>query len=151
MPTNRASTQGRAANRSNSLIAYSSFNSIVVPPKGHLGGLNARFSSFANTIQTRLNSSNGTTGGLGGTLEAQVNNAIAQVLRQPGNGTTTAVATYPAATSIATMVGGAGGVQPSMPPAQAALLREARITQADFLSLLDSMQPLSPYTDPGDA
>ena len=61
------------------------------------------------------------------------------------------MAAYPAATSIATLVGGAGGVQPSMPPAQAALLREARITQADFLSLLDSMQPLSPYTDPGDA
>jgi hypothetical protein len=116
-----------------------------------VGGLNARFSSFANTIQTRMNSSNGTTGVLGGTLEAQVNSALSQVMRQSGSSTTTAVATRPEDTSIASLVGGAGGVQPAMSPYQATLLREARITQADFLSILDTMQPLSPFTDPGDA
>jgi hypothetical protein len=151
MPTNRASAPGKQANRATALSAYQAFNKIVIPPAGHMGGLNARFSSFANTIQTRLNSSNGTTGGLGGTLEAQVDRALSQVLRQPGGGTGTEVATRPGDTSIASLVGGAGGVQPAMSPFQATLLREARITQADFLSILDSLQPLSPFTDPGDA
>src|ERR1700722_15794897 len=130
MPTNRASMLGKATNRSNALFAYAKYNNIVVPPAGHVGGLNARFSSFANTIQTRMNSSNGTTGVLGGTLEAQVNSALSQVMRQPGGGTTTAVATRPEDTSIASLVGGAGGVQPAMSPYQATLLRKARITQA---------------------
>jgi hypothetical protein len=151
MPTNRASMPGKATNRSVALSAYATYDHIVVPPTGVLGGLNARFSSFTNTIQTRLNSSNGTTGVLGGTLEAQVNGALSQVLRQPGNGTTTAVTTRPADTSIASLVGGGGGLQPTMSPFQASLLREARITQADFLSVLDTLQPLSPFTDPGDA
>jgi len=151
MPTNRASMPGKMTNRSVALSAYASYYHIVVPAGGHVGGLNARFSSFANTIQTRLNSSNGTTSVLGGTLEAQVNNALSQVLRQPGNGTATAVATRPADTSIASLVGGSGGLQPTMSPFQASLLREARITQADFLSVLDTLQPLSLFTDPGDA
>jgi hypothetical protein len=140
---------GKVANRSTALSTYITTLNIVAP-SSHMGGLNARFSSFANTIQTRLNSSNGTTGGLGGTLEAQVNSALSQVLRQNGNGATTAVATRPADTSITSMVGGGGGLQPAMSPYQAALLRESRITQADFLSILDSLQPLSPFTDPGD-
>ena len=153
MPTNRASGSQRRQSRGSALTGYISSNGIVVSPLSHMGGLNARFSSFANTIQTRLNSSNSTTGGLGGTLEAQVNSALSQVMRQSGNGngTTTAVATRPGDTSIASLVGGAGGVQPAMSPFQASLLREARIVQADFLSILDGLQPLSPFTDPGDA
>lgn len=151
MPTNRASGTLRQQSRASNLASYISINNIVVSKLSHLGGLNARFSSFANTIQTRLNSSNGTTGGLGGTLEAQVTSALSQVMRQSGNGTTTAVATRPEDASIASLVGGAGGAQPTMSPYQATLLREARITQADFLSILDTMQPLSPFTDPGDA
>jgi hypothetical protein len=151
MPTNRASMPRRAASRSNALYAYASYNNVVVPPAGALGAFNARFSSFANTFQTKLNASNGTGGGLGGTLEAQVDSALSQVMRQSGNGAATAVAVRPAETSIAALAGGAGGGQPSMSPYQAALLREARITQADFLSILDTLQPLSPFTDPGDA
>ena len=150
MPTNRASMSAKKDNRTNAFSAYITYNKLVIPPAGHLGGLNARFSSFANTIQTRLNSSNGTGGGLGGTLEAQVDRALSQVLRQPGGGTGTAVATRPEDLSITSLTGGGGGIQPAMSPFQAALLREARITQSDFLSILDSLQPLSPFTDPGD-
>jgi hypothetical protein len=148
MPTNRASM--KVGQRQSALTAYLITNGIVVPPQGQVNQLTARFSSFANTMQTRMNSSNGTGSSLGGTLEAQVDRALSQVLRQPGGGTATAVATRPGDTSIISLVGGAGGVQPSMSPYQASLLREGRITQADSLSVLDSLQPLSPFTDPGD-
>jgi hypothetical protein len=151
MPTNRAMAPNKQGNRAAALTAYSNFNNIIVPPVGRMNQLTARFSSFANTIQTRMNSSNGTGGALGGTLEAQVDRALSQVLRQPGNGGGgTAVATRATDTSVATMVGGAGGIQPAMSPYQATLLREARITQTDFLGILPSLQPLSPLTDPGD-
>jgi hypothetical protein len=149
MPTNRASMPSKVFNRNAALARYIHFNHIVVPPSGRLNKLTARFSSFANTVQTRINSSNGTGGGLGGTLEAQVDRALSQALRQPG-GVSTAVQTRPGDTSIATMVGGGGGSQPAMSPYQATLLREARIVQADILSILDNVQPLSPFTDPGD-
>lgn len=151
MPTNRASAPNKATNRAAALIAYSNYNDIVIPPVGRMNQLTARFSSFANTIQTRMNSSNGTGGTLGGTLEAQVDRALSQVLRQPGGGgAATAVATRATDTSVAAMVGGGGGVQPSMSPYQATMLREARIAQADFLGILPTLQPLSPFTDPGD-
>jgi hypothetical protein len=149
MPTNRASMTSKVNNRNAALARYIHFNHIVVPPSGRLNKLTARFSSFANTVQTRMNSSNGTGGALGGTLEAQVDRALSQALRQPG-GVSTAVQTRPADTSIATLVGGSGGSQPAMSPYQATLLREARIVQADILSILDNVQPLSPFTDPGD-
>jgi hypothetical protein len=138
---------GKAYNRLTALNAYITQNNIVVSG----GGLNARFSSFANTFQTRLNTSNGTNGALGGTLEAQVNGALAQVLRQAGNGTTTAVAARSADMSIATLVGGAGGVQPSMSPYHATLVRESHLVLGDAIALLSDLQPLSSFTDPGDA
>jgi hypothetical protein len=149
MPTNRAFMTNKVSNRNAALARYIEFNNIVVPPSGRLNKLTARFSSFANTVQTRINSSNGTGGALGGTLEAQVDRALSQALRQPG-GVSTAVQTRPADTGIAALVGGSGGVQPAMSPYQATLLREARIVQADILSMLDNAQPLSPFTDPGD-
>jgi hypothetical protein len=150
MPTNRAMMPNKQQNRAKALTYYNSFNDIVIPPRGRMNQLTARFSSFANTVQTRMNSSAGTVSALGGTLEAQVNGALSQVLRQSANGATTAVPTRPGDTSIASLVGGGGGVQPAMSPYQAALLREARITQADFLGVLPTLQPLSPFTDPGD-
>jgi hypothetical protein len=149
MPTNRASMQNKPSNRNTALARYIKVNNIVVPPTGRLNKLTARFSSFANTVQTRMNSSNGTGGALGGTLEAQVDRALSQALRQPGGGST-AVQTRPGDSSIATMVGGSGGSQPAMSPYQATMLREGRIVQADILSMLDNVQPLSPFTDPGD-
>jgi hypothetical protein len=147
MPTNRASM--KVKQRQSALSAYLTTNNIVIPPSGQVNQLTARFSSFANTMQTRMNSSNGTSSSLGGTLEAQVDRALSQVLRQPGGGTAAAVATRPDEGNIVSLVGGTGG-QPSMSPYQASLLREGRITQADSLSMLDSLQPLSPFIDPGD-
>jgi hypothetical protein len=149
MPTNRASMPNKKSNRATALARYITYNNIVVPPHGRMREFTARFSSFANTMQTRLNSSNGTGNALGGTLEAQVNRALSQTLRQPG-ALATAVELRPGDSSIAAMVGGSGGGQPAMSPYQATMLREARIVQADILSILDSLQPLSPFTDPGD-
>jgi hypothetical protein len=148
MPTNRASTKVSA--RQSALATYMTKNHILVPPNGRMNELTARFSSFANTVQTRMNSSNGTNSSLGGTLEAQVDRALSQVLRQPEGGAGTTVMTRRTDTSIASMVGGVGGIQPVMSPYQASLLREARIAQADSLSILDSLQPISPFADPGD-
>jgi hypothetical protein len=114
-----------------------------------LRDLTARFGSFANTVQMRMDGSGGPAGGLGGTLEAQVDQALAQAMRQPG-GAATAVQDRPGSASIGALVGGDHGTTPAMSPYQAAMLREGRITQADILSILDSLQPLSPFTDPGD-
>jgi hypothetical protein len=149
MPTNRASMPNKKGNRVTALAQYISSNNIAVMPSGRMRELTARFSSFANTVQTRLNSSNGTGGALGGTLEAQVERALSQTLRRPG-ALATAVEPRPGDSSIAAMVGGSGGSQPAMSPYQATMLREARIVQADILSMLDNVQPLSPFTDPGD-
>jgi hypothetical protein len=84
MPTNRASMPNKKGNRVTALAQYISSNNIAVMPSGRMRELTARFSSFANTVQTRLNSSNGTGGALGGTLEAQVERALSQTLRRPG-------------------------------------------------------------------
>jgi hypothetical protein len=149
MPTNRASGTQRISMRLTALQTYQSANAIVVPP-GALNALTARLSSFANTVQTRMNSSTGTASTLGGTLEAQVDRALSQVLRQPASTNLPALAVHPGETSIASLVGGSGGAQPIMSPYQATMLREARITQADILAMLDTLQPLSPFTDPGD-
>jgi hypothetical protein len=147
MPTNRAAQ--KVSNRTAALQAYQTQNHIVVPPN-LMGGLPARISSFTNTVQTRINSSTGTVSTLGGTLEAQVDRALSQVLRQPASSTQTGLAVRPGDSSIASLVGGTNGAQPVMSPYQASMLREARITQADMLAVLDTLQPLSPFTDPGD-
>jgi hypothetical protein len=150
MPTNRASMPQKIVNRRNALSAYITTNNIAPTSGGMLGELTTRFSSFANTVQTRINSSNGTVSALGGTLEAQVDRALSETLRQPGAGVATISGPQQGESSVAALVGGSGGIQPIMSPYQAALLREARITQADFLAVIDSLQPLSPFTDPGD-
>jgi hypothetical protein len=152
MPTNRASM--KESNRSTALAQYVSYDKIVIPtggagPGNMLRDLTARFGSFANTVQMRMDAPGGPGGGLGGTLEAQVDQALAQAMRQPGS-TATAVQDRPGSASIGALVGGDHGAMPAMSPYQAAMLREGRITQADILSILDSLQPLSPFTDPGD-
>jgi hypothetical protein len=149
MPTNRASM--KVSNRAAALSAYVTANNIVIPQNNRMSQLTARFSSFANTVQTRLNESNGSGSGLGGTLEAQVDRALSQVLRQPAGSSATAVAVDPKDTGVAALVRGTGGALPAMSPYQATMLREGRITQADSLSIIDTLQPLSPFTDPGDA
>jgi hypothetical protein len=149
MPTSRASMAQKKTNRTIGLGAYQQYCGVTIPPLGRMNQLTARFSSFANTVQTRMNTSTGTVSALGGTLEAQVNQALSQVLRQPG-GSPANVLSRPGDDNVAALVGGYGGAAPAMSPFQAALLREGRITQADSLSILGSLQPLSPFTDPGD-
>jgi hypothetical protein len=147
MPTNRAST--KSLQRDTALQVYVATNQIVVPPGGQFDGLTSRFSSFASTIQNRLAGSNGATTALGGTLEAQVERALSQALRQipAGAGVPSSGAGQ---TSIVSLVGGTGGGPPAMSPYQASLVRESRLTQVDFVSLLNTIGPLSAYTDPGD-
>ena len=117
--------------------------------------LSARFASFADTIQTRLDTAGSNGSALTGTLEAQVDRALSQVLRQaPANGSAagasqTMVQQAAAARSYATMGGGAAG-PPAIAPRQAALLQEATLVKGDMLSVLDTLQPLSAFPDPSD-
>jgi len=147
MPTNRAFM--KVYNRESALQAYMTKGNILIPPGNRMSQLTARFSSFATTVQTRMNSSGATSSALGGTLEAQVDRALSQALRQPAGVSTAAGPISPDA-SISALVGGVGGSPAAMSPFQASMLREARITQADVLSVLGTLQPLSPFTDPGD-
>jgi hypothetical protein len=118
--------------------------------------LSARFGSFANTVQTRLDTSNGTGPTLTGSLEAQVDRALSQVLRQaPASGsgysaaagalTQTVTQTLPVATWADGM-----GATPAIAPRQGALLQEGTLIKGDLLSVLDTLQPLSTFTDPSD-
>jgi hypothetical protein len=125
--------------------------STALPPGGATDRLAALFQSFADTIQTRLDSANGTGPTLTGSLEAQVDRALSQVLRQApaggaGQGTTQMVTQ---ALSVATLLNGSGG-PPAIAPRQAALLQEATLIKGDLLSVLDSLQPLSSFPDPSD-
>jgi hypothetical protein len=160
MPTSRAAEKvaGRQA----------SFNALraAAQTAQSIDTLSARFGSFANTVQTRLDTSNGTGPTLTGSLEAQVDRALSQVLRQaPANGYSAAggqgsAGGYPAAgqalaqpvaqpLSVATWGGGMGG-PPAIAPNQAALLREGTLIKGDMLSVLDTLQPLSTFADPSD-
>jgi len=117
--------------------------------------LAARFQSFADTIQTRLDTATGTGGGITGTLEAQVDRALAQVLRQgSANGTSAppgqvASPSVTQALSVAALVSGSGG-PPAIAPRQAALLQESTLVKGDMLTVLDFLQPLSTFSDPSD-
>jgi hypothetical protein len=172
MPTSRAAEKvaGRQA----------SFNALraAAQTAQSIDTLSARFGSFASTVQTRLDTSNGTGPTLTGSLEAQVDRALSQVLRQaPANGYSAAggqgsvggysaaggqgpAGGYPAAgqalaqpvaqaLSVATWGGGMGG-PPAIAPNQAALLREGTLIKGDMLSVLDTLQPLSTFADPSD-
>ena len=149
MPTNRAADPLKAQER---LTWYASLN---VPTAAPIASLASRFQSFADTVQTRLDTANGTGPILTGSLEAQVDRALSQVLRQapaagpytaPGQGLAQPVAQ---ALSAATLVGGAGG-PPAIAPRQAAMLQEATLIKGDALSVLDTLQPLSVFADPSD-
>ena len=113
------------------------------PAGGPPPGVASRFGSFANTVQTRMDTSAGTNGTLGGTLQAQVERALAQVLRQPG-----AIGSNGAG-AMATAAG-AAGTAPALAPQQAALVRETRLVGGDLTSTLDTLRPLSTFADPGD-
>jgi hypothetical protein len=154
MPTSRASDPLKAAARRTWYDAVSFLVSNVPPGQG-VDRLASRFQSFANTIQTRLDTASGTGPPLTGSLEAQVDRALSQVLRQApaggsgagyGPGATQSVGQ---AMSIATLANGAGG-PPAIAPAQAALLQEASLITGDLLSVLDALQPLSTFADPSD-
>jgi hypothetical protein len=155
MPTNRAAMKGSQQGvypypRIQALTAYEGILGINIGLGGPVGGLAARFASFTDTVQTRLNSGGGGTATtLGGTLEAQVDRALSQAVRQAAasNGNLPAVAL---GRSVATIVSGTGGPTPAMSPFQASLLREASITKNDFMSVLETVQPLSMFADPGD-
>jgi hypothetical protein len=154
MPTSRAFD--KIANR------QTWFNARAAGPRGKAQArLAARFESFADTIQTRLDTTNGTGPTLTGSLEAQVGRALSQVLRQaPADGPSVAAGqalTQPVyqaqpvsqALSVATLASGMGG-PPAIAPNQAALLQEATLVKGDMLSVLDTLQPLSSFPDPSD-
>src|SRR5690349_11194759 len=109
MPTSRAAD--KVAGR------QTWFNAIRGPFPGAtaVDSLAARFQSFADTVQTRLDTANGTGPTLTGSLEAQVDRALSQVLRQaPAAGPSMAAGqalTQPVyqALSVATLAGGTGG------------------------------------------
>jgi len=151
MPTNRASDAMKPGYRQ----TWYSTMSAALPAGAATDRLAARFQSFADTVQTRLDTSNGTGPTLTGSLEAQVDRALSQVLRQaPANGTGGSAG--PGTTqllsptlSVATLVSGSGG-PPAIAPRQAALLQEATLIKGDLLSVLGSLQPLSSFPDPSD-
>lgn len=93
-----------------------------------------QFASLATTIQTRLDSSAGSNGSLGGSVEMQVQRALAQVLRSPGSGAV-AVMTPGAATGL---------TGPLLKPAQNALLQEVRQLVDTALPLVGRLQPIVP-------
>jgi hypothetical protein len=106
--------------------------------------LAASFSSFATTVQNRLdNDGSGSPIALNGSLEAQVERALSQATRQP--------ATYGGISSSATalaptrLTGSAigNGSSPALPTAQTVLVGEANATQSNILPALDALQPLS--------
>jgi hypothetical protein len=150
MPTARAADPGKAQFRQQ---WYAALNAQIAnaPPANSLA---ARFASFADTVQTRLDTTNGVGPSLTGSLEAQVGRALSQVLRQaPADGATGAA--YPGAAplvaqamSVATLAGTGG--PPAIAPQQAALLQEATLVKGDLLSVLDRLQPLSAFADPSD-
>lgn len=149
MPTSRAADPLKAQNRLTWL------NALNAPPAQAIDALAARFASFADTVQTRLDTSAGTGPTLTGALEAQVDRALSQVLRQaPAAGPPVAdgqalTQSVTQGLSVATLVGGAGG-PPAIAPRQGALLQESTLTKGDLLSVLDSLQPLSAFPDPSD-
>jgi hypothetical protein len=151
MPTNRASDAMKATYRQ----TWYSTMSTALPAGAATDRLAARFQSFADTVQTRLDTANGTGPPLTGSLEAQVDRALSQVLRQApaggagaagGQGATQLVSQ---ALSVATLLNGSGG-PPAIAPRQAALLQEATLIKGDMFSVLDSLQPLSTFPDPSD-
>jgi hypothetical protein len=148
MPTSRAVDPNKPAYRN----AWYNALAALLPAGQAVDRLAARFGSFANTVQTRLDTSSGSGPSLGGTLEAQVDRALAQVLRQtPGlsmNGSSGSPS-IAGGLSVSTLIGGAGG-PPAIAPRQAALVREATLLKNDLLSILDTLQPLSTFADPSD-
>src|SRR2546421_9296975 len=135
MPTSRA-----AAKVSARQTWYSALPPLVATGGAAAARLAARFQSFADTIQTRRDTATATGPALGGSLEAQVDRALSQVLRQApadssgaylGQGAAPLVAQ---GLSMATVIGGAGG-PPAISPAQAALLQEATLVKGDALSV----------------
>jgi hypothetical protein len=116
--------------------------------------LSAQFASFATTIQTRLdNDGSGSPISLNGSLEAQVERALSQALRQAGpsgaygapGSAATALAPRPSGTSA---IG--NGSSPGLSTAQAVLVAEASAVRSDMLAALDALQPLSAIADPAD-
>jgi hypothetical protein len=108
--------------------------------------LAASFSSFATTVQNRLDSNgSGSPIALSGSLEAQVARALSQVTRQSSSysenlSTATALAS---SRSNGSIVG--NGLGPDLPTAQKVLVGEATATQANLLPALDALQPLSAF------
>ena len=143
MPTSRAAD--KVANRQAWL---NSMNGLVAaaPP---INTLSARFASWADTYQTRLDASSSSGPALTGNLEAQVDRALSQVLRQAPTSGTGNGSLVTQAPSIATLASGTTG-PPAIAPNQAALLQEGTLVKGDLLSVLDALQPLSTFADPSD-
>ena len=151
MPTSRAADSQKKILRGQWLDALSAQATTPTDPQASLA---ARFGSFADTVQTRLDSTNGVGPTLTGSLQAQVDRALSQVLRQaPTSGSPTSAyggaggsGTAPLmaqALSVA-MLNGTGG-PPAIAPQQAALVQEATLVKGDLLAVLDTLQPLSTF------
>lgn len=141
MPTSRA--REKVLQRVDALEPYEP------PEAGDV--LAASFSSFATTVQNRLdNNGSGSPIALNGSLEAQVERALSQVSRQPATyggigSAATALAPYGSGRSV---VG--NGSAPGLSTAQRILVGEAAATQSDLLAALDALQPLSAFADASD-
>src|SRR4051794_704691 len=96
--------------------------------------LAASFSSFATTVQNRLdNNGSGSPVALNGSLEAQVARALSQVSRQTttyGSMGSSATALAPARSNWSIVGNGSG---PDLPTAQRVLVSEAIATQANIM------------------
>jgi hypothetical protein len=145
MPTSRARDK-----TTNSFSARSNrFDTLQKLPtlSGRLRSITGQFASFATTIQTRIdNGAGGATPSLNGSVEAQVERVLSQVLRQTspagatGYGGSVATALSPAS-GVTTSAG--LGSAPGLPPEQAVLVGEAAMMKADLFSALDAVQALS--------
>jgi hypothetical protein len=114
---------------------------------GGIKAFSAQFASFAATIQTRVdNNGGGTPAALTGSVEAQVERALTQVLRQGGpqaqNGA------YRPGAAIDRIPGGTAVA--GLPTDQAVLAGEAAVVQADLLAALDALQSLSELAQSAD-
>ena len=136
MPTCRALDKGSEGNKWRRIA----LGEILRPETTRDSGqqLLDQFSSFATTIQTRLDSNGAVNGSLGGSVEVEVERALAQVLRTPPTGgPAVGAAVLPAETATAL----AG---PVLPPRQEVLRQEARLIVDAVAPIVGRSQPVVP-------
>ena len=134
MPTCRALAKGTTAQFAFRAAALEALGPDTTRSDSLEQRLFDQFASLATTIQTRMEASAGTNGSFGGSVEVQVQRAVAEVLRSPGSGSV-AVMTPGAATGL-------GG--PVLTPEQNLLLQEAKPLVEVALPAIARLQPIVP-------